>query len=373
MAMIMHDAQMSGSETRTKGKRNAFATFLRTTTAIATAATVISYYGCSTRTGNSDSAANNTDTSLEMRQSDAIGNAPLRHPALHFYKTLSPFYGLHNNDKIYNQHAYVTFPGSHKWLEIRTRVVPDTDKNVLMGTLLLNGMTDTGWWCQIGLAQFPKYKGPLSRYFILVNIYNPGTKLVSRPVYSLSQSIKPNDNIRLCMRIIDDRVLLSGNDLSTNREVDLLINIKAKKFIESENERDPEGNRLMSPTGVMFEGYTKNRNGYAGSIPIVATVVEPKLAGYRYLAMGEDIIPITIRRQNHNMPLIPIFDRQNAISFRVSEISKHKRFFSYRFDGSETEIKYHIDPIRISFDGVGERNGSFNETGNKATHLYLDK
>ena len=352
----MQNDQIFKSTVQTKRNGNKFGALLRTTATAATAASMLLYYGCSANTNNL-SSTNSTGIALTTPQNSNVKHVNVQQPAIRFYKTLSPFYGLPNNDKIYNQHAYVTFPASHRWLEIITKAAPDNKKNTLMGALLLNGMTDTKWWCQIGLAQFPRYKGPISRYFILVNVYNPDAKLMSNPVYSLKQSIRQNDTIRLCMRITDDRVLLSGDDLTTNHGINLLLNMKAKRFIESATVQNSGGSTLLSPTGVMFEGYTTDKNGYAGSMPISAIVVEPELSKFKYVRIGEDIIPIRIIKQNQNLPALLIFERHKAQVFGLNGIDRRKGSYSYRFAGSKTEIKYGTDPIMISFYNVGQNKG----------------
>ena len=120
----------------------------------------------------------------------------------------------------YDQREGVVFNcGKFNSLQVDVKAVAQTNKDIYQTTYLLNGITNTGEWYQVGLDYAPT-KDNKNFFNLSIDIFsrkglsewNGGKDKVNLTL-DFSKPVKENDTVRLSLKCERSKIILSGKDL----------------------------------------------------------------------------------------------------------------------------------------------------------------
>lgn len=164
----------------------------------------------------------------------------------------------------YDEQAGVTFADNFTELTAFVVATPLTDSDGFGPAFLLNGLTDNGWWYQVGVAyNWPNgnLSSPIQGFSLVYGAYSPfgestlPSTSASNELMAILPLVKSGDVIRLTISLNGSLVYLSARDLTSGGYSQLFYNSSgASKFIGLQEVSNKNGYF----TGVMTEWYRGN-------------------------------------------------------------------------------------------------------------------
>ena len=153
---------------------------------------------------------------------------------------------------VYNYQLAETFTNDNKDIKAVVNAVKNPkSSNIIFSTYLLNGLTNTGFWIQVGLIENVQTKNNKERFEIALQEWNsaantvfPKYKVNLAGHYLFNREIKPGDNIKFGMKYSVTGIYVYALDLRTDDKI-------AATFPAS-----------GSSEFVGLKRYNVNRNGY---------------------------------------------------------------------------------------------------------------
>ncbi len=184
----------------------------------------------------------------------------------------------------YDTQEVMVFTQSYNQLEFNVTAVAQCDPNGYGPSYLLNGLTDTGYWYQVGINwNWPLQNGGYDTGFGFVSeAWAPGGLTRAPPSVAFSGVVNPGDIIELSLTINSGQVIASATDLNTGASGSTSYPARsATTFVGSqEQESHPRFSFATEGyfTGLMTEWYH----------------VSASASGFEHkVVYSEDAVPIT--------------------------------------------------------------------------------
>ncbi|WP_449462093.1 hypothetical protein PQ610_06230 [Tardisphaera miroshnichenkoae] len=155
-----------------------------------------------------------------------------------------------------------TFPYNSTSLSVTVTAVPQTGLSGDGPAYLLNGLTDAGWWYQIGISyDWPSSSGHANGFKMNYEVFNPqGTSVY--PMYGggvqgFTGTVRPGDNVTLSLSMVNGLVVMTALDLETGARAVQTYVAKGSRFVGMSNS---SSNSKGFFTGIMTEWYRASLN-----------------------------------------------------------------------------------------------------------------
>ena len=165
----------------------------------------------------------------------------------------------------YDVQEVMAFAQSYSRLEFDVTAVAQCDANGYGPAYLVNGLSNTGYWYQVGLNwDWPLQKGGYIPGFGFVSeAWGTGRLTSSSASTPFSGAVNPNDTVELSLSFKDDAVVASARDLNTGASASANYPAYgATSFAGSQAQQSPSATRGYF-TGLMTEWYHVSPN-YTG-------------------------------------------------------------------------------------------------------------
>ena len=174
-------------------------------------------------------------------------------------ETYSQQAGIGSSQANWDEQIGLTFTQSFVSLSYNVTAVAQTDQNGYGPAYLLNGLTDTGYWYQVGLSyDWPYTTGGYYNGFAMnYEVFSPQ----KTPVYpgsggglaSLSGPVNPNDKVLLSLSIKGGFVVMSVYDWNTGATATQRFSSESSSYFEGLTSGNSNQNGFF--TGLMTEQY----------------------------------------------------------------------------------------------------------------------
>ena len=165
----------------------------------------------------------------------------------------------------YDVQEVMAFAQSYSQLEFDVTAIAQCDANGYGPAYLVNGLSNTGYWYQVGLSwDWPLQTGGYTPGFGFVRAaWAPGGLARSSASTPFSGTINPNDTVEMSLSFGGDTVVASARDLSTGASASANYPAYgATSFVGSQAQQSRSATRGYF-TGLMTEWYHTSPN-YAG-------------------------------------------------------------------------------------------------------------
>jgi len=163
---------------------------------------------------------------------------------------------------VYDVQIGETFPYNSTSISVTVTAVAQTDLSGDGPAYLLNGLTDAGWWYQVGISyNWPSSIGHANGFKMNYEVFNPqGTSVYPQyggGVQGFTGPVRPGDNVTLSLYMARGLVVMEAQDQNTGaRSVQTYV-AKGSFFMGMSNS---SSNSKGFFTGVMTEWYRANLN-----------------------------------------------------------------------------------------------------------------
>jgi len=183
----------------------------------------------------------------------------------------------------YDVQEVMAFAQSYSRLEFDVTAIAQCDANGYGPAYLVNGLSNTGYWYQVGLGwDWPLQTGGYTPGFSLVRaVWAPGGLTRSSASTPFSGTVNPNDTVELSLSFGGDTVVASARDLSTGASTSANYPAYgASSLVGSQVQQSPLTTRGYF-TGLMTEWYHTSPNytgpeqkaTYSGTTPITSATL----------------------------------------------------------------------------------------------------
>ncbi len=116
---------------------------------------------------------------------------------------------------------------------------------------LLNGLTDAGWWYQVGVAiDWPSSNGYAKGFSFVTQVWAPGNR--ANPVQLVGMEVNPGDKVQLSLAFSNGDVVMGARDPATAASQSLTYSAMGASAFEGLSAAPAEGGYF---TGLMTEQY----------------------------------------------------------------------------------------------------------------------
>jgi hypothetical protein len=192
----------------------------------------------------------------------------------------------------YDAQEVMVFTQSYSQLEFNVTAVAQCDSDGYGPSYLLNGLTNTGYWYQVGIDwNWPLQNGGYNSGFGFVSeAWAPGGLTRSPPSVAFSGTVNQGDTIGLSLTFSDGRVVASAMDLDTGASGSTSCPARtATMFVGSQAQQSQPRFSFATEgyfTGLMTEWYHVSPS-YAGPERSVAFSESTVSIASATLAVGE--------------------------------------------------------------------------------------
>ncbi len=178
----------------------------------------------------------------------------------------------------FDQQEVVIFVGKYKSLAVDVDAVRQKDKNIQTATYLLNGMTELGWWYQVGVNEDKSIKG----FDLSVQIFSKdGNKIEIDRNVAFSGTVNPGDTVKLSMDFKDKNLAITATDLETGAKAEFIAPAHGSYFV---------GNKYQAAfTGVMTEIYHSGKELQVKENPVTYSIIGPPVKAFASIDVWYDI------------------------------------------------------------------------------------
>ena len=163
----------------------------------------------------------------------------------------------------YDEQIGSTFNQSFTALAYNVTATPQADSNGYGPAYLLNGLSDKGYWYQVGVTwNWPYSSGGYNPGFYMVyDVFSPTGQVVlpilgGGGILSFSGPVNPGDKINLELYFSGSNVVMAAYDLNTGASAAINYSSKAAKYFVGDSSGNSNSNGYF--TGLMTEQYHAN-------------------------------------------------------------------------------------------------------------------
>ncbi len=155
-----------------------------------------------------------------------------------------------------------TFPCNSTSLSVTVIAVAQTDASGNGPAYLLNGLTNSGWWYQVGISyNWPSTGGHANGFMMNYEVFNP-FKASVYPLYGggvqgFKGQVRPGDNISLSLFMTKGLVVMKAVDEETGASAVQTYPAKGSEFVGMSNSTSNTNGFF---TGIMTEWYRATLN-----------------------------------------------------------------------------------------------------------------
>ena len=250
-----------------------------------------------------------------------------------------------SDGKIYDQQEIIIFKA--KAHEITTYVMPQNQyqsKNVCT-MYLLNGMTNTGWWYQVGLEHNIIDTNKNNTYYkMIVCIFNSKGVLKVCNNFMPTSDINSRAEVLLSMTDKKGEIKMSICDIYNGASAQYTTKANGNTFIGGE-ESNKEGGIF---TGIMNETY---HMGNSRQEPERSTMYQLIFRRPTRISFKEDVLSaaILLKVMNHvAIGSILTADPSNGLNYRIVPPNKKSSNPTLNFDNSVVPIQLNIKNAQVT-------------------------